>query len=176
MKKNWIFLLALAGLTSACQTFQTSGQRQSAARQQAITQQTEDQMRRLKGRVQSIEMENARLLREVQQLRIDLRTVNTSTTQLNGAMKSLEAKQAREMKELIRRVEVLLKKSVANNSHRGSSRRSTHSGPGRIHIVKPGHTLSAIATAYGTTVSAIKKANHLKSSTIRVGQKLVIPE
>jgi LysM repeat protein len=42
--------------------------------------------------------------------------------------------------------------------------------------VQSGHTLSAIAQAYSTNVSAIKKANNLKSDNIYVGQKLFIPE
>lgn len=175
--KQWIFLLPLVGILSGCQTFQTSRQRQTNARKQAAYQQSEEQLRRLKGRVESIEMENARMLREIQQLRMDVRTANSSASHLNAAMKSLDAKQAREMKELIRRVESLLKKSLAGNSSRRSSRnRPTHNGPGRIHVVQSGHTLSAIATAYGTTVSAIKRANNLKSDGIRVGQKLFIPE
>jgi len=43
-------------------------------------------------------------------------------------------------------------------------------------VVEAGHTLSAIAQAYGTSVDAIKKANNLKSDSIYVGQKLFIPQ
>ncbi len=43
-----------------------------------------------------------------------------------------------------------------------------------IHTVKSGESLWAIARKYGTTVSNIKKWNHLKSSTLKVGQKLVV--
>lgn len=43
------------------------------------------------------------------------------------------------------------------------------------HKVKRGDTLSKIAAKYGTNVSKIKRANGLKSSTIRVGQRLKIP-
>lgn len=41
--------------------------------------------------------------------------------------------------------------------------------------VKPGDTLIRIARAQGTTVEKIKAANNLKTTMIRVGQKLVIP-
>ena len=40
------------------------------------------------------------------------------------------------------------------------------------HIVKRGDTLYDIAKKYKTTVSKIKNINHLRSNTIRVGQKL----
>lgn len=44
-----------------------------------------------------------------------------------------------------------------------------------IYTVKKGDTLSKIARAQGTTVTALKKANRLSSDVIRVGQKLKIP-
>jgi membrane-bound lytic murein transglycosylase B len=48
---------------------------------------------------------------------------------------------------------------------------------GREHEVKPGQTLSEIATAYGVSLPALVKANGLKdANSIRVGQKLFIPE
>lgn len=50
-----------------------------------------------------------------------------------------------------------------------------NSGTKGIHTVKKGDTLSALALSYGTSVSAFKYANNLKSDLIRIGQKLVIP-
>ena len=43
------------------------------------------------------------------------------------------------------------------------------------HKVRRGESLSVLAKRYGTTVSKIKRANHLRSSRIRVGQILKIP-
>ena len=45
-----------------------------------------------------------------------------------------------------------------------------------VHQVKPGDTLGRIASAYGTTVEYIRRANGLKSSVIRPDQKLKIPK
>ena len=53
---------------------------------------------------------------------------------------------------------------------------SDNSISGREHIVEAGHTLSAIAIAYGASVKEIKRANNLSSDNIYVGQKLFIPE
>lgn len=51
------------------------------------------------------------------------------------------------------------------------------SGQGYEHVVKPGETLSDIAKAYNVTVSAIVKENKLaNANSIRVGQKLFIPQ
>ena len=44
----------------------------------------------------------------------------------------------------------------------------------KTHTVKSGESLSVIAKKYGTTVTAIKKANRLTSDKITVGQKLII--
>lgn len=43
------------------------------------------------------------------------------------------------------------------------------------HKIKSGEALSIIASKYGVSVTAIKKANGLKSNTIRVGKTLKIP-
>ena len=45
---------------------------------------------------------------------------------------------------------------------------------GKTYIVKSGDSLSVIAQKYNTTVDSLKKANGLKSDTIRIGQKLII--
>lgn len=44
-----------------------------------------------------------------------------------------------------------------------------------IHRVASGETLSGIALRYSSSVSAIRKENKLSGSSIRIGQKLVIP-
>jgi N-acetylmuramoyl-L-alanine amidase len=132
---------------------------------------TEERVQRLQAQVESMETENARLMQEIQQLRQEIGSFSGQLAQLNSSMGSLEAKQAREMNELIKRVESLLKKSVAARPAPAPSR-----GAGREHVVEAGHTLSAIAQAYGTSVKAIQDANNLKSDNIYVGQKLFIPE
>lgn len=43
------------------------------------------------------------------------------------------------------------------------------------HKVRRGDTLSEIAQQYGSTIAKIKKANNLRSSTVRLGQVLSIP-
>lgn len=57
-----------------------------------------------------------------------------------------------------------------------SQPRQTASQTGYEHKVQSGQTLSAIAVAYGVSVDKIKKANNLKSDSIRIGQTLFIPD
>lgn len=53
---------------------------------------------------------------------------------------------------------------------RSSGRRSR--GGGSSHVVRRGETLSSIARKHGTTVSALRKKNKLRSDKIRVGQRI----
>lgn len=171
MKTKLLLSLSALAVLTGCETIQTPQQRQqNAARQQAASRYAEERVKRLQGQVESIELENARLLQELQQIRNDVRAYNSQISQLNSSMQALEAKQARETQEVINRVEGLLKKTVSSRPAAPSR------GAGREHVVESGHTLSAIAQAYGTTVDAVKKANNLKSDNIYVGQKLFIPQ
>ena len=43
-----------------------------------------------------------------------------------------------------------------------------------VHVVKKGESLGSIARKYHVTVASLKKWNHLKRETIKVGQKLTI--
>lgn len=45
---------------------------------------------------------------------------------------------------------------------------------GRLHVVRGGDTLSAIAVKYGTTVEAIQSANNLPDTVIHPGQSLAV--
>jgi len=47
-------------------------------------------------------------------------------------------------------------------------------GDQRVHVVRRGETLSGIAARYGTTVSALVRANNIRNR-IYVGQRLIIP-
>lgn len=64
---------------------------------------------------------------------------------------------------------------IVKGSKSTSSLRSSKSSY-TTHTVRNGETLGGIAERYGTTASAIRKANGIKGSMIRVGQKLKIPK
>lgn len=167
-----LLLLSLTALTG-CETLQTPAQRQQAqVREKNSRLYTEEQIRRLRGQIEAMEMENARQTDELQRLRQEIGSSSAQMATLSNRMASLESKQKQEMNNLIREVKTLLNKAVTTTARNTPPPR----GAGREHVVEAGHTLSAIAQAYGTTVKAIKQANNLKSDNIYVGQKLFIPE
>ncbi len=45
----------------------------------------------------------------------------------------------------------------------------------RTHVVRPGDTLSELAVRYGTSTSALRRANGLRSDTAVLGRRLVVP-
>ena len=56
----------------------------------------------------------------------------------------------------------------------GSRTATGPAGEGVTHIVRPGENLSSISKRYGTTVAAVQRANGLRGSLIRAGQRLFI--
>ena len=46
--------------------------------------------------------------------------------------------------------------------------------PNKYHVVRKGETLGKIASKYHTTVGNLKSMNHLHSTNLRVGQKLIV--
>lgn len=44
-----------------------------------------------------------------------------------------------------------------------------------VHVVREGDSLSEIAVRYRVSMASIKRANNMKSNTVRIGQKLKIP-
>ncbi|MCG9697503.1 N-acetylmuramoyl-L-alanine amidase [Shewanella sp. Isolate11] len=73
---------------------------------------------------------------------------------------------------------------IASAVHRGVLRYFEDNPPvntlmannkGASHKVAKGESLSVIAHRYQVSIDSIKKANNLKSNTLRIGQKLVIP-
>jgi LysM repeat protein len=65
----------------------------------------------------------------------------------------------------------------ANSNASGSEGAASQtSGTPGVYSVKSGDTLNRIAHKFGTTVRALREANHLRTTRIKVGQKLKIPE
>ena len=73
-----------------------------------------------------------------------------------------------------RTTDSLTKAPVEVESFQPVSKHSRGAGKrgGSTHVVRKGETLSSIARQHGTTVSALRKKNKLRSDKIRVGQRI----
>lgn len=62
-----------------------------------------------------------------------------------------------------------------NNKRGKNSKKGSKKSKAKSYTVKSGDSLEKIARRNGTTVRALQKANGIKGSNIRVGQKITIP-
>lgn len=92
------------------------------------------------------------------------------------------------LSEIADRYGVSLSKLRAANGLRGNAirigqrlvipataKRLQEAASAKTHVVRSGDTLSAIARRYGTSVSAIQRANGMTGSSLRVGERLKLP-
>jgi LysM repeat protein len=136
----------------------------------------------LNGKVAALEQANAQLQREVSDLQVKLSQAqgNASAQELQQLRERVAQLDIQREKDKQAILEQLSKELAAMARSRAASSASSSSSGGSDvgyeHKVEAGQTLSDIARAYKTTVSAIKKANNLTSDNIRVGQVLFIPK
>jgi LysM repeat protein len=160
----------------------------SLARQQADYDSLRADVDVLKEKLNIIQAEQQALARDLEAARRTPREDTAARARVEQLEQQIRAvNTARESDR--RQIVDDLSKKVAGlvNASGGSASSSGRSSTGRLggggaaetgyeHVVKTGETLSAIAQAYKVTVSAIMKANAIKTSDkIRVGQKLFIP-
>lgn len=138
---------------------------------------------RLKEQVGAIERAQQELYRRLDQGdssdRAEVKQLKASVAQLEQALQALETARGHDRQEIVetlgKRVADVMK-SQAPPAARGSSSPSGKER-GVEHIVQAGQTISEIATAYKVSASRIMKANNITNpNSLRVGQKLFIPE
>lgn len=143
---------------------------------------------RLSGRLEQMEMENARLGREVEQVRGAVSSAGSDRAEAQARMSDIERRlqaldAAREkdrqaiIDQLSAKISEILKAGRAAPARPRTASRSEAAGGGQaVHEVQAGETLSAIAARYKVRIDDIIQANGLQDPDHLVnGQKLVIP-
>ena len=188
MKPHFIIIgimAVLAGL-SGCITMQDPS---------TVTQQHEDMLllkedlNRTEGKLETMDMEYQRLLRELGALQAAANSSETSSTQthlneIDRRLSMLEGARVKDRQAIVNQLSGkmadIIGKRTTDKTRRKSktgSNRASAGMTGYEHVVKKGDTLSAIAAAYKVKSSAIIKANKLQSpDTLITGQKLFIPQ
>jgi len=176
---KYLLLIAIMGL-AGCVTLVDDRRNEideEQARAQAAVEKSRADMVRLHERVEAIEKRQQDCLQEIELLKANEekrdREVKDNLAASERDLKNNEAAQAKMRLEIIDSVAKNVSEIMKNRSSSAGGKTET----GREHVVQPGETLSAIASAYKVKVSAIVQANGLKTgNALKAGQKLFIPE
>jgi LysM repeat protein len=179
-----LILLAAAG----CVT-NPSEQRSLAQQQQEDYLIFQEDMRRMRARLDAMEQEMNRLIQQVNAATVDqsrtvqsqLQGLNASMDELQRRIRAVDAAREADKKEIVETLSKRVSSVLATQPSRSSAPaasapRRQVSSEGYEHVVEPGETLSAIAKAYGVRTDDIIQANNMKSADVlRVGQKIFVP-
>lgn len=164
--------------SSGCVALQEQREAMQEQREDALI--VQDDLRRLRGRIDALESEVERLSQQIAQAGNEQNRVTQSQLEeLRRRMSTIEASRETDRREIVsavsKEVSNLLNKRPARSSSEPA--RSTKAvEKGYEHVVQPGETLSAIAKAYGVRSTDVMEANGLESADkLSVGQKLFIP-
>ncbi len=151
------------------------------AQQQLDMERMREDVQKLQEKMRGIEMEQEALTRDIGAARGSSKddvVVRNRLDTLERQVQSLATAREADRKEIVNKVATLVGSSGGGSTPGRSKGRggSGSSQTGYEHVVESGQSLSAIAAAYKVSMTSIKQANNLKSSTIRVGQKLFIPK
>ncbi len=165
---------------SGCITPMERYQRQAVSQREDMVLIQED-IRRIEGRLEGLEMETERIRQDLDALRSSrqqlsdsqLRQTEAELSRLESRIDALQKARAEDRDKIIRTVSDKVASLV--NSQSAPARRGSRVGV--EHVVQPGETLSEIAGAYGVRMNVIVRENNLKNpDSLRVGQALFIPE
>jgi LysM repeat protein len=147
-----------------------------------------EDLNRTKGKLETLEMEYQRLLRELDAMQgaaaSSLGVTSSTQVRIDELERRLNVLEGARVKDRQAIVDQLSGK-MADIMGSGASGKSGPKGKsgaavsttGYEHVVKEGETLSAIATAYKVKINAIIEANKLQSPDMLLkGQKLFIPK
>lgn len=186
-----IGIMAVLANLLGCATMQDSSE---TTQQQENMLLLKEDLNRTKGKLETLEMEYRRLLRELDAMQGAEASSKgaTSSTQarideLDRRLGVLEVARAKDRQAIVdqlsgKMADIMGEKPTGKSSPKSKpavtkASASTTGMTGYEHVVKEGDTLSAIATAYKVKTSAIVEANKLQSPyTLRTGQKLFIPQ
>lgn len=149
----------------------------TVAQQQADMERLRESVQRIQEKINGIELEQQNLQREIGAMKggsKDDVVLRNRLETLERQVQSLAAARDADRKQIVSQVASIVGGSGGSSGRTPSGRSSAQSG--YEHVVESGQTLSAIAQAYKVSASSIRKANNMKSDTVRIGQTLFIPK
>ena len=168
-------VVVLCAMTALCGCASLVDERRAGVmRERADTERIETDLSQLKERVEALATAQQELYKQIDAFRQGPKGDEGRLVELERNVRSLQSSQQALRQEIVdslsKRMADVMRSSQPASSGKGLER-------GVEHVVKSGETLSAIAAAYKVSANVIVKANNLSSpNSIRVGQKLFIPE
>lgn len=179
-----ILLIAPLILAAGCVSMTDYEAEQMEQRENTLI--VKEDMGRLSGRLETVELELDRIRAAVESGQAtqaknaqgQLQTLQARIDELDSRLRNLEAQRERDKKEIVDTLSGNISKIMSRSSSSSAARQNKRTADsGYEHEIQNGESLSAIAAAYGTTVKAIMDNNDIKDpNKVRVGQKLFIPE
>jgi LysM repeat protein len=148
--------------------------------EQRIARLQEQYQNQLKVVVEEVGKENQALTRSISALRTDFDAARQEAAvsrqalvDLQGAMVQIAERLAMAQEQI---QDLTAQREAARQTAREAARKPAPARGGQ-HTVRPGETLTAIATRYGISVKTLMEANRITDAdSIREGQKLTVPE
>lgn len=145
------------------------------AQEEKRTGELDAELKRLKRETPELDARNRELAAQLEAVREQMARVQEET----AALRESAALKARE--ELHRSLQPKGKSAPASKSAPKSEKSDKldmavkgEFGVPLMHDVKPGETLFGLSRQYGVEVKSLKEWNHLRDSTIDVGQRLIV--
>lgn len=156
------------------------------AQEQTTTQQLsilDERLSKLRADVDALQFNQQQVQQDIKQIQgqvDEVRRAGPSASAndiqaLDARVRALDAARETDKKVII---DQLAKELAAmSGSHsKGSATPPAAADSGNEHVVQKGENLTSIAKSCGVTVADLRKANNLKSDSLLVGQKLIIPQ
>lgn len=176
MRKTAVMAFVAAAGSLFAQTGETA--KDAFLRQQAYAE-----MQRVSGEVDVLRQnfsdleskirQNDAMKEEISSLKGEVAALRSAVAELRREMQAQRGEIVNDLSKKI--VKLQQPAPAAAHPSRAQPPEFEYKGKTQEYIVASGDTLSVIARALGTKVSIIKSLNGMKTDSLRVGQKLVVP-
>jgi LysM repeat protein len=184
MKSKGLLKFAIVSIVCAVTVVSATAEEQTAVQQLSIL---DERLGKLRADVDALQFSQQQLQQDLKQIREQLEEVrragpNASANDLQALearVRALDAARETDKKVILDQLAKELAKMSGSHGEgtTSTSKVTDTTSDGRaVHVVQSGETLTAIAKSSGVTIADLRKANNLTSDSLKVGQKLVIPQ
>lgn len=153
---------------------------QTQANNNFVQQQAYAEMQRVSGQVDVLQNNLDDLSRKVSRLEAGGKNdmIKADIAALKSSVAELRRQMLQQRDEIVKDLaqRIVKMQPRQEESRPVKPRESAYTGPCLQYVVQSGDSLYMIALAFKTSVAKIKEMNNLSSNTLKVGQKLIVPQ